>query len=70
MPVRTERRIIISCDGCGDGWGGPLFPKAIAAAQASQRGAIFYARMQGWKMGKKVTCPECQKKEGNHASTG
>jgi len=35
-----------------------------------QKKIIEQARVYGWKIGKKVTCPACQKKEGSDASTG
>ncbi len=53
MGVRTEYQAVITCDSCGDNW---------VEAYYTQKMALRNSRKQGWKIGKKVTCPMCQKK--------
>ena len=53
MGIRTEYQAVITCDFCYNNW---------IEAYYTQKEAIKGARKEGWKIGKKVTCPKCQKK--------
>jgi len=61
MPVWTEYQAVVCCDECR---------VKFIEADWPQKKIIEQARVYGWKIGKKVTCPACQKKEGSDASTG
>ena len=54
MGIRTEYQAVISCDSCYNNW---------VEAYYTQKEAIAGARKAGWKIGKKVICPKCQKKK-------
>lgn len=54
MTVKTEYQAVVSCDFCGEN---------IVEAYWFQREVIKEARQMGWKIGKNVTCPKCQKKQ-------
>ncbi len=51
MPIRTEYQAVVTCDDC---W------RNLVDAYMLQKEAIRAARRKGWKIGKRVTCPECQ----------
>jgi len=53
MPVRTEYQAVVTCDFCYQN---------LVEAYWRQKDAIKEARKADWKIGKKVTCPECQKR--------
>ena len=56
MGVLTEYQAVVSCDSCYDN---------LVEAFWTQKETIKEARKLGWKIGKKVTCPKCQKGEYN-----
>ena len=51
MGIKTDRQVAITCDSCGNNW---------VNTHITQRQAIKYARDEGWKISKKVTCPKCK----------
>ena len=53
MTIKTVTQTSIACDTCGT--------TAHCEAGVGRPQAITWARGDGWKIGKKVTCPECQK---------
>ena len=53
MSIRTEYQVVITCDSCPINW---------VEAYERQKQAIKAARREGWKIGKRVTCPECQRR--------
>ena len=53
MPVKTEYQVVIGCDLCYTKW---------VDAYVRQKEAIKEARREGWRIGKQVLCPECQKR--------
>ena len=56
MSVHTEYQAVVSCDFCGEN---------LVEAYWLQKEVIKEARQLGWKVGKKVTCPKCQRKLRN-----
>jgi hypothetical protein len=52
MAIRTEYQVVISCDSCWRNW---------VEAYFTQKRGIAHARKEGWKIGKRVTCPACQR---------
>lgn len=52
MGICTECQVVVSCDFCYEN---------LVEAYWRQKEAIKEARKLGWKVGKKVTCPKCQK---------
>lgn len=52
MPVRVESQTVIECDTCLSQFIEPYSRKRV----------LSEARKNGWKIGKNVVCPDCQKK--------
>lgn len=50
MTVKTDRQVAITCDNCPENW---------VSSHITQKQAIKLARKEGWKIGKKTTCPNC-----------
>jgi len=51
MGVHTEYQAVVTCDFCGENY---------VEAYWRQKELIKEVRKEGWKVGKKVTCPKCQ----------
>ena len=56
MPVNSEHRVHVECDGCGN---------MITDAGRTQKEAVAEARLQGWSIGIQVTCHECLEAASN-----
>ena len=54
MAVHTEYQAVVSCDFCGEN---------LVEAYWTQKQIIKEARREGWRIGKKVKCPKCRRKE-------
>ena len=54
MGVYTERQLVVVCDTCGD---------MDTNGGQGRRYSLRVFRGDGWTVGKKTTCPECNKKQ-------
>ena len=55
MGIEHEQQWVFVCDTCGE--------LEVLGAGTSRRYSIKEARKDGWKIGNKVTCPECANKK-------